>query len=161
MCGIFGEFGKLIASEQEFRALNDINIRRGPDDAGYWTDSKACTLGFRRLSIIDLSRNGNQPMHCLGGEWVMVMNGEVYNYKALYEELGRPALTSGSDTEVVVNVFEKFGVEAGVKKLNGMFAIAAYHTTENVLYLIRDSAGINHSVSELIGANHGKCPISL
>lgn len=142
MCGIFGEFGKIKTSEKEFLFLNDINTRRGPDDKGHWSDESHCRLGFRRLAIIDLSPNGNQPMHSISGRWVMILNGEIYNYRDLYEEIGRPALKSVADTEVAINVFEKFGVTEGAKKLNGMFAIALYDTRQKQLHLIRDFAGI-------------------
>lgn len=154
MCGIFGEVGKHKTSEETFRELNNLNTKRGPDSEGYWTDNDLCRLGFRRLAILDLSTEGNQPMTSLNGEWIMVMNGEVYNYKELYKELGSPVLRSHTDTEVVVNIFERFGVDEGVKKLNGMFAIGLYHTTHKTLYLIRDFAGIKPLY---FGIKNGNC----
>lgn len=142
MCGIFGEFGRLICSKEEFERLNAINSRRGPDADCIWSNDLNCRLGFRRLAILDTSENGVQPMHSMNGDFLMVMNGEVYNYEELWIEIGKPILKSHSDSEVVVNVIEKFGLVEGVKKLNGMFAIAIYDFRKSHLHLIRDFAGV-------------------
>ena len=82
MCGIYGEFfsTKSLSKKEDFIAMNNLNTRRGPDAEGFWSNNKNCQLGFRRLSILDLSDAGNQPMLSQDGKWVLVFNGEIYNY---------------------------------------------------------------------------------
>ncbi len=146
MCGIFGEFfTKTKLSEPHyFKAMNAKNIPRGPDAEGYWSNGENCSLGFRRLAILDLSETGNQPMQSQGGRFSMVYNGEVYNYSSIKSELQKAGVRfrGTSDSEVIVNAFEVYGISKTVKMLDGMFAIALFDHTENALYLIRDFAGI-------------------
>jgi asparagine synthase (glutamine-hydrolysing) len=144
MCGIFGEFGHRLIQKSEFLSLNDLNYFRGPDSSGYWTDNNVCQLGFRRLAIIDLSPAGNQPMISPNGRFVMVFNGEIYNYKDLQSELGlkKENLKSHSDSEVVINAFQVWGVYKTAERLNGIFAIALFDRDTKSLYLIRDFAGV-------------------
>jgi len=85
MCGIFGEFGNQLLDKNQFLKLNKLSEKRGPDMNGYWTNEKFCQMGFNRLSIIDLTENGNQPMLARDRRWVMVMNGEVYNFLEIRE----------------------------------------------------------------------------
>ncbi|MBU3677881.1 MAG: asparagine synthase (glutamine-hydrolyzing), partial [Chitinophagaceae bacterium] len=113
-----------------------------PDMDGYYSDEQRFRFGFKRLAILDLSEAGNQPMLSRDGEWVMLMNGEVYNYKELHAQIGSPPLRSGTDTEVVLEVFLSVGFVEGIKRLNGMFAISLYHIPSGKLYLGRDFAGI-------------------
>ena len=89
MCGIFGEFlsNSELSKKEDFIRLNDLNQQRGPDASGYWSNSTNCQLGFRRLSILDLSAAGNQPMFSNDGRWVLVFNGEIYNYEAIKMDL--------------------------------------------------------------------------
>jgi asparagine synthase (glutamine-hydrolysing) len=146
MCGIFGEYvvkGSL-TDENIFRSLNDLAEKRGPDHAGYWEETNRCRFGFRRLSILDLSPNGHQPMISGSGRWVIVFNGEIYNFAEIKAALpqGKYIYRGHSDTEVMLNAFEEWGVEATVKKLDGMFAIALYDKLSGDLYLVRDFAGI-------------------
>jgi asparagine synthase (glutamine-hydrolysing) len=146
MCGIFGEFftKNKLSEVAYFRQMNNRNTSRGPDDEGFWTNRAHCSLGFRRLAILDLSKTGNQPMESQGGRFSMVFNGEVYNYLSLKSDLKKAGIRfrGSSDSEVVVNAFEVYGVQKAVKMLDGMFAIALLDKHENALYLIRDFAGI-------------------
>ena len=142
MCGILGEVGKQLCSKDEFTVLRDLMHDRGPDADGYWTDNKNAQLGFKRLAILDLSPAGNQPMISKNNEWALVMNGEVYNYRELHRQIGEPTLRSGADTEVVLELFQSVGFVDGIKRLNGMFALALYHVPTSKLYIGRDFAGI-------------------
>src|ERR1700680_1323520 len=118
---------------------------RGPDDKGCWTDPGAgVAFGFRRLAIIDLSAQGHQPMKSASGRYTLVFNGEIYNY----EELRRPLEAEGwrfnghSDTEVMCAAFERWGIDAAVRKFIGMFAIAVWDASNRKLSLVRDRLGI-------------------
>lgn len=142
MCGIIGEVGSQIGSKEQFQALRQLMHRRGPDMDGYHSNEENYRFGFKRLAILDLSMAGNQPMLSRDGNWVLLMNGEVYNYKELHAQIGSPALRSGTDTEVVLEVFLSLGFVEGIKRLNGMFAISLYHIPSGKLYLGRDFAGI-------------------
>jgi asparagine synthase (glutamine-hydrolysing) len=127
----------------EVDALAELMARRGPDDSGAWDDGAVCALGFRRLAIIDLSEGGHQPMASPDGEHVLVFNGEIYNYRELRRELeasGR-AFRSASDTEVVLQALQAWGVDS-LARLNGMFAIAWYRRSSRTLLLARDPVGI-------------------
>jgi len=120
---------------------------RGPDDAGEWADPAAgIALAFRRLSIIDLSSAGHQPMLSHSGRYVMVFNGEAYNYEDIRKELiagGYAAAFRGhSDTEVILAAIEQWGLEETVKRLIGMFAFAVWDRELRMLYLVRDRAGV-------------------
>jgi len=146
MCGIVGMLvrdGLSTEDVQEVAALTDLMKRRGPDDSGAWNDGAACSLGFRRLSIIDLSQRGHQPMVTQDGQNVLVFNGEVYNYRELRAELialGR-TFHSESDTEVVLQSLAQWGDEA-LPRFNGMFALAWYRPATKSLLLARDPVGI-------------------
>ncbi len=146
MCGIYGEFFKSrpLTDKISFLKQNDKGFRRGPDNQGYWTNDKNCQLGFRRLSILDLTSKGNQPMCSANGDVIVVYNGEIYNYKVLRAILEKEGIVfkSQSDTEVLVNYIQQFGISKTAKDIDGMFAIAAYIISENAIYLIRDFAGI-------------------
>lgn len=115
---------------------------RGPDDAGAWADAQAgMALGFRRLSIVDLSAAGHQPMHSAGGRYVITFNGEIYNHLALRAELGALQWRGHSDTETLLAGFEAWGVEETLKKTVGMFAIALWDVQTRTLHLARDRFG--------------------
>ena len=146
MCGITGMLVRDGLSDDdraEVAALTDLMVRRGPDDAGTWDDGQVCALGFRRLSIIDLSAAGHQPMVSADGRHVVVFNGEIYNHRELRAELERGGrrFRSTSDTEVVLQAFETWGRDA-LARLNGMFAIGWYRVEERTLLLARDPVGI-------------------
>ena len=119
---------------------------RGPDDAGLWSDSAASVcLGFRRLAILDLSNAGHQPMLSHSHRYVTVMNGEIYNFEALRQQLHAagfaPHWRGKSDTEVLVACFDAWGIEATICKCVGMFAIAVWDRQQRTLTLIRDRIG--------------------
>ena len=119
---------------------------RGPDDAGAWADTQAgIALGHRRLSIIDLSPMGHQPMHSASGRYVLAFNGEIYNQLALRSELeasgSAPAWRGHSDTETLLAGFAAWGVAATLRRAVGMFAIALWDRAERHLTLARDRLG--------------------
>ncbi len=118
---------------------------RGPDDQGSWADAEAgLALGFRRLSILDLSPNGHQPMLSANERYVMIYNGEVYNFAELRENLDSLGhrFRGTSDTEVMLAAIVEWGLEAAVRRFNGMFAIAVWDRQEKVLHLVRDRLGV-------------------
>ena len=119
---------------------------RGPDDSGLWRDSSTgLVLAQRRLSIVDLSAAGRQPMASCGSRYTLVYNGEMYNFLELKRELDAspapPPWKGSSDTEVLLAAFERWGVENTLKKFNGMFALALWDATARELWLARDRMG--------------------
>lgn len=149
MCGFAGVFANpdgLDGSAEEVAArMAGQLVHRGPDDEGAWMNRAGTVgLGFRRLSIIDLSPLGHQPMTSASERFSMVFNGEVYNHRQLRDELeGRGHRFRGhSDTEVILAAFEEWGVEATVPRLWGMFAIAVWDEDSDRLLLARDRLGI-------------------
>jgi asparagine synthase (glutamine-hydrolysing) len=149
MCGIAGFFGSNISRGADeltgiVRSMTDAIVHRGPDDAGAWVDADAGVgLGHRRLSILDLSPLGHQPMVSAPGRYVIVFNGEVYNFLQIRKELEGlgHAFRGHSDTEVMLAAFEQWGVEDATKRFNGMFAFALWDKQERVLHLGRDRLG--------------------
>ena len=131
--------------EQIVCRMADAIIHRGPDDSGTWIDERAgIAFGFRRLAIIDLTETGHQPMHSADGRYVIIYNGEVYNFLELRQELIRKGHTfrGTSDTEVLLACMVEWGVEKAIPHFNGMFAAAVWDRQERCLYLIRDRLGI-------------------
>jgi asparagine synthase (glutamine-hydrolysing) len=126
------------------RRMSGLMARRGPDDEGFWasTDGHA-SLGFRRLSILDLTPAGRQPMVASDGGSVIVFNGEIYNYAEVRRQLEQEGVRfrSRTDTEVLLEALSRWGV-AAVSRLNGMFAFGWYNLRERTLLLARDHAGI-------------------
>lgn len=149
MCGICG-FYKSSSDMNSELAINIVNnmaesiISRGPDAKGSWVDAtEGIALGHRRLSIVDLSSNGSQPMHSLNGRYVTVFNGEIYNFKILRQELEKLGHTfrGNSDTEIMLNAIVEWGLENAVKRFIGMFAFALWDRKERTLQLVRDRLG--------------------
>ena len=121
--------------------MNEQTHHRGPDKTDFWVGEKV-SLGHNRLSIIDLSERGNQPMWDAARELVIIFNGEIYNFKELRQELGGKYLFySESDTEVILYAYREWGVDC-VKKFNGIFAFALWDTRVSDLYLVRDHSGV-------------------
>lgn len=148
MCGITGFWGPQGTSDAltaRADAMAQQLAHRGPDDEGAWCDPEVGVgLGFRRLAIVDLSPNGHQPMHAVSGRYVIVFNGEVYNFSALRDELVPRGwqFRGGSDTEVILAAVEEWGVHEAVRRFVGMFAIALWDRHTRQLHLIRDRLGI-------------------
>ena len=144
MCGFLGEFcfeSFKITDENTFADLLALSISRGPD-ATKITSHENYQLGFNRLSILDLSPNGNQPKESPKGRYHIVFNGEIYNYKALITVHKLQNLNSTSDTEVIIHLLDKLGIEKTIPLLNGMFAMAIVDRETNTFFLTRDFAGI-------------------
>ncbi len=144
MCGFIGFTGTQVAAEKE-RIIGPMMrriIHRGPDMGGQYTDEKIA-LGFRRLSILDLSENGAQPMKNEDESLVLVFNGEIYNFPTLREELQAKGhvFHSATDSEVLLHGYEEYG-EGLVAKLRGMFAFALWDKTKERLLVARDPFGI-------------------
>lgn len=146
MCGIAGICNYRNNETEDILAMNQKMHHRGPDSGAYWTDEKSRVIfGHRRLSIVDLSTNGAQPMHSHSGRYVISYNGEIYNYKEVLAKLqqdgGVTTLNGSSDTEVILEAFSLYGVEKTLPMLKGMFAIALWDRQDQVLYLMRDRLG--------------------
>jgi len=139
MCGILGVVAPV--PELQFRLALDTLSPRGPDDYGVWQD-ETITLGHRRLAILDLSPNGHQPMVDSSGRYVIVFNGEIYNFLEIRKdlELLGERFFSGSDTEVLLAGFRRWG-EAVFDRCNGMWAVGIWDCVEHRLFLSRDRFG--------------------
>lgn len=146
MCGIAGFCNFDGDRKENIERMKDRMFHRGPDAGGtYISEDGQIVLGHRRLSIVDLSENGAQPMTSHSGRFVIAYNGEIYNYrkiaKKLLEEGKVSAFRGTSDTEVLLEAFEAYGVKEAISMCKGMFAIALYDKKENFLYLLRDRIG--------------------
>jgi len=164
MCGIAGFFAPSLSGEQ-IKKMTDSIAHRGPDAEGFYTDATVgVALGHRRLSILDLSTAANQPFLSQCGRYVCVFNGEVYNYREIASQLDVKLRTT-SDTEVIVELFAKYGVTC-VEQFNGMFAIVIYDIQTKTLYFFRDRLGIKpiyytHQKGEIIFASEIKAITAL
>ena len=149
MCGFAGFFGGgewAHNPEQRVADMAQAIAHRGPDGAGAWADSgQGIALGHRRLSVVDLSPAGHQPMHSASGRFVIAFNGEIYNHlelrSALEDAKGAPAWRGHSDTETLLAACEYWGFEATLARTVGMFAIALCDRHDGRLYLARDRFG--------------------
>lgn len=149
MCGIAGFFSPSRSRRADemtavVTAMTDAIILRGPDDAGAWVqDEHGIALGHRRLSILDLSPLGHQPMKSADGRYVIVFNGEIYNFPDLRSDLEKSGHTwrGHSDTEIMLAAFREWGVVEATRRFNGMFAFAVWDQEERVLHLGRDRLG--------------------
>lgn len=150
MCGFVGIVRKNSAERGELAttvmAMNDRLVHRGPDDGSVWADSDAgIALGHRRLSIIDLSPQGRQPMESHDGRFVLVFNGEIYNFEQIRNDLERlgaaPPWRGHSDTEVLLAAIVQWGIEGALRRCVGMFAFALWDRRKGVLSLGRDRMG--------------------
>ncbi len=150
MCGICGLLGESNNTGGVVSGMLQAIAHRGPDDEGTFIESKIA-LGHRRLSIIDLSKNGHQPMFSADGRFAVVYNGELYNYKNLRLGLQRSIagdtnamaypFQTQSDTEVILAAYQKWGVDC-LKYFNGMYALAIWDKEKKELFIARDRLGI-------------------
>jgi asparagine synthase (glutamine-hydrolysing) len=158
MCGIAGFWtpsSPLSDAGAALRRMTGAIAHRGPDAEGYWQDAEAgLYLGHRRLSIIDLSTAGSQPMVSASGRWVITFNGEIYNFQDVRAELEDDGVRfrGRSDTEVLVEAIDRWGVETAVRKSAGMFAFAVWDRQARRLILVRDRVG----EKPLYYARHGR-----
>ncbi len=146
MCGICGLLSPKRSAEDlrtTVRFMAASLRHRGPDSSGIWVDEAGVGLGHARLSIIDLGESGRQPMTSRSGRWVVSYNGEIYNFVALRRELQSQGVPfrGTSDTEVLVNALDSWGVKDTLKRLDGMFALAAWDKDKRRLVLARDRLG--------------------
>ncbi len=150
MCGITGFFDTTHSFSPEMQ-LNIVtrmseSIRhRGPDDSGAWSEAETgIALGFRRLAILDLSPTGHQPMQSADERFVIVFNGEIYNFISLRAELSQLGhfFRGTSDTEIMLAAIRQWGLQPAVQRFNGMFAFALWDKRERSLSLVRDRLGI-------------------
>jgi asparagine synthase (glutamine-hydrolysing) len=151
MCGIAGFWGfgsfDSVAIRAASERMGEAIRHRGPDDSGLWVDEATqVALVHQRLSILDLSPAGHQPMTSISGRYVIVFNGEIYNHLELRNKLQGPKgegqnWRGHSDTETVLACFEAWGIEKTLKNIVGMFAIALWDREERALYLVRDRMG--------------------
>lgn len=168
MCGIIGNFGKTDAAVR--RSLSFLH-HRGPDASGEWTSPDgSCWLGHSRLSILELSDAGAQPMVSASGRFVIVFNGEIYNHLELRKRLACASWRGHSDTETLLEAWEENGEDC-LGQLRGMFAFAIMDCSSGTLHLVRDRLGIKplyfrregaHGVSfasEARALLHGRRPI--
>ena len=144
MCGICGFYSKQNISIEQLTEMNDTLYHRGPDDSGVeiyeGKEDYGVGLAQRRLSILDLSPLGHQPMHSANKRLSIAYNGEIYNFGELREELKDYPFRSQCDTEVILAAYLKWGISC-VERFNGMFAIALYDREDESLYLVRDRIG--------------------
>lgn len=147
MCGIAGVVADpgISIERQRLATMTDVITHRGPDDSGIWISPEGNVgLGHRRLSIIDLSSLGAQPMLSASGRYAVAFNGEIYNFPDLRRELEAAGFQfrGHSDTEVMLAAFESWGIEATLQRLTGMFAFGVWDAHEQALWLARDRIGI-------------------
>jgi asparagine synthase (glutamine-hydrolysing) len=147
MCGIAGFWSSDGLDESALAVLGKMTTairHRGPDDSGCWSDAHVgLALGHRRLSVLDLSAEGRQPMVSASGRYIIIYNGEIYNFLELRAELAAQGtrFRGDSDTEVMLAVIERDGVLNGTKHFAGMFAFALFDKQEKRLHLVRDRLG--------------------
>jgi asparagine synthase (glutamine-hydrolysing) len=147
MCGIAGfwsEPAEAVNMIAIVRRMTGAISHRGPDDEGHWCDPQVgIALGHRRLAVLDVSPLGHQPMRSCSGRYQIVFNGEIYNFEELREELvnGGERFRGGSDTEVMLAGFERWGIFTALRRFVGMFAFAVWDHDERKLYLCRDRFG--------------------
>ena len=144
MCGICGFISKRSITLEQLKAMNDTMYHRGPNDSGeeiFEAKEGYCVgMAQRRLSILDLSMLGHQPMHSANERLVISYNGEIYNFLELREELKDYPFKSHCDTEVILAAYLKWGISC-IDRFQGMFAISLYDRETNELYLVRDRIG--------------------
>ena len=156
MCGFFGNFahyGNKIIANSRLKEISNFISHRGPDGEGFYEDQNV-SLAFKRLSIIDI-KNGNQPFHSQNGKYVIVFNGEIYNYSSIRSQLVASGikLKTNSDTETLLEALSLWGVKY-INNVNGMFSFILYDKKANKIYLVRDRLGIKPLYYTKVGNNY-------
>jgi asparagine synthase (glutamine-hydrolysing) len=148
MCGIAGivKYSQTEnkISNEVLKRMSDVIVHRGPDDEGQWMNgNRTCGFSFRRLSIIDLSKAGHQPMHSSNGRYTIIFNGENYNHSKIRKQLIEKAYDykSKTDTETILNGYAEWNEEV-LEKMLGMFAFAIWDNEKKELFAARDRIGI-------------------
>lgn len=146
MCGIAGFCNGDFDWRKAIEKMNECLHHRGPDASGVWaSEDRQVVLGHKRLSIVDLTPSGTQPMESHNGRYIIAYNGEIYNYPVIKDRLIREkkvtAFRGTSDTEVLLEAVSAYGLEETLKMSKGMFAIALYDKKEQMLFLARDRVG--------------------
>ena len=142
MCGFAGILGHGSFPESMLQRMGAAIAHRGPDDSGIWCDENAgIALVHRRLSILDLSPAGHQPMHSSSGRYTIAFNGEIYNHLTLRKAMKERVWCGHSDTETLLEGFETWGIQSTIQRAVGMFAFAIWDKKERTLTLARDRIG--------------------
>ena len=144
MCGISGfiNFDNFIDGKKIIDEMNRSLRHRGPDLSGTWNnEAKNIFLGHTRLSIIDLSNNGNQPMISRSGNKILIFNGEIYNHKLIRDKLSFNNWKGNSDSETLLECINEIGIENTLSEITGMFAFAIFDNNKQTLHLVRDRLG--------------------
>ena len=143
MCGICGfiDIKNDPKSDQIIRQMNNVLHHRGPDDEGYWSQKDlGIFFGHKRLSILDLSKNGSQPFQSSSGRYVIIFNGEIYNFQSIKKKI-KNSWKSNSDTEVLVECIDFYGLEKTLSMIKGMFAFALWDKIKKEIVICRDRIG--------------------
>ena len=144
MCRFIGQaglYGSKTVEENQFLDLTNLSQRGGPDSTAYYWDDH-CRLGFNRLAILDPTPAGDQPVLSPSGNYVLVLNGEIYNYQQLRDRYHLRSLRSGSDAEVIAHLLDKMPLYRILEELNGMFALGVWDKSALTIQIARDSVGI-------------------
>lgn len=146
MCGITGflnstSLSQTLDSKTIVQSMVTTLTHRGPDREGVWTEGSKLALGHRRLAVVDLSANADQPMVSECGRYVMIFNGEIYNHRDIRDQLDKESWRGSSDTETLLAAFQAWGVLKTLKQTIGMFAIALWDKQSKELTLARDRFG--------------------
>jgi len=145
MCGITGFISTQVSNPKEvIHNMIGTLLHRGPDNTSVWNDSNGVNMAHSRLSILDLSESGNQPILSKSGRYVMVFNGEIYNYQELKKKIDSLISiqwSGSSDSEILVELIDYYGIKEALIKTKGMFAISVWDAKEKKLTLCRDRLG--------------------
>ena len=143
MCGFLVDFNApSVLLKQDFISLLSKSNHRGPNDQGYWNNESNIQMGFNRLSILELTEAGHQPMDSFNKRYTLVFNGEIYNHLELRKQLDFQKFRGSSDTETITACLEEWGINKTIRSLDGMFALVVYDHLTSELHLVRDFAGI-------------------